>query len=297
MALIDHTYFTEDIFIPGLETEGILEKVQSYIEHNEPVFLRDVLGYELWLALKEGLEAETPSQKWIDLRDGAEYTNYSGYKTIWPGLTGRFGQTGFAGGQPVVSAIARYQYKVGRGESEGTLGDGRYWADPADGSDTLIDERLSSATKDQLQVHEAGYGNKLHSEYDLRTGGGIILTGSKKFNINTAWFIDYQRTVQQDSEPAEDTYYTSIIANYVYCRWMKKEHTQSMRLGEVKPRLENAEQFNSGHKIVRAWNEMSDIINVLYEFLEINRETYPEWDNHSKAAMLRKFSKINQFGI
>jgi hypothetical protein len=297
MALIDHTYFTEDILIPGLENTDILEKVQAFIEHNEPVLLRDVLGYELWSALKTGLEAETPAQKWTDLVYGTEYTNYSGYKTIWPGLTGRFGQAGFPGGQPAVSTIKRYQYQVDRGDSEGTPGDGEYWTDPEDGDTELVDERLDGATKDQLRVSEGGYGDKLHAEYNLRTGGGIILLSGKKFNTNTAWFIDYQKTVQQDSEPPTDTYYSSLIANYIYCRWMKKEHTQSVRLGEVKPRLENADQYNSGHKIVSAWNQMSEWINAMYEYLEKNRETYPEWDKHSKAGMLRKFSKINQFGI
>ena len=78
---------------------------------------------------------------------------------------------------------------------------------------------------------------------------------------------------------------------------MKNEHTQSMRLGEVKPALQNADQHNAGAKIVRAWNEMAEWVAVMAEFLEVNRETYPEWDNHNKGAMRRKYHPINQMGI
>lgn len=84
-----------------------------------------------------------------------------------------------------VNSIVTYQYKVDRGES----GSDPDWADPTDGQITLIDERLDGFTKDQMLVHEAGYGNKLDSEYDLEPGGGITLTGGATFNSGTAWFI------------------------------------------------------------------------------------------------------------
>lgn len=297
MALIDHTYFEAEIFIPGRENQDILEKLQEFIETNEPVLLRELLGYELWKAFNEGLQEETPLQKWIDLRDGAEFTAFNGYKTMWMGLTGKYGLPGFSGAQPQVTTQVPYQYKVGRGLSEGTPGDGDYWADPETGDTELIDERINGASKAELRVHEAGYGDKLNSEYDLLEGGGISLTGGKTFNLNTAWFIYHQKVVQAESPEPGDTYDSSIIANYMYCRWMKKEHTQSVRLGEVKPKMENADQYNAGAKIVSAWNKMSEWIMVMAEFLEVNRATYPEWNRHNKGAMKRKFHPINQFGI
>lgn len=84
-----------------------------------------------------------------------------------------------------------YQYEVDRGHSNtfpvstGT----EVWADPADGDDTLTDERLDGFTQEDMLVHEAGYGNKLNSAYTLLSGGGIVLTGGAKFNNGTGWFI------------------------------------------------------------------------------------------------------------
>lgn len=90
------------------------------------------------------------------------------------------------------TTIVTYQYLVGR-DSSGTSPD---WYDPAPGSDTLNDARLDGFTKDQLLVHEAGFGNKLDSEYDLNPGGGIILTGGKQFDEGVAWFITAASTEQ-----------------------------------------------------------------------------------------------------
>jgi hypothetical protein len=86
-------------------------------------------------------------------------------------------------------SVRGYQYLTGRGETEGTPGDGSYWADPTDTDVNLVDERLDGFTKDQLQVHEAGFGNKLDAEYDLLAGGGITLLGGKTFDEGVAWFI------------------------------------------------------------------------------------------------------------
>jgi len=298
MSLINHTYFTDDLLIPGLENSDIQGKVQRFIDKHEPALLQDILGYELFKAFTDALAAGDPDQKWIDLRDGVEFTRFNGYKEMWPGFTGLNGNSGVTASLIRVEDALHFQYKVGRGYSGGTPGNGDYWEDPAINATELIDERLNGATKDKLSVREAGYGDKLHEEYDLRTGGGIILLGSKTFNNNTGWFIDYQKVSRVEVPEVVDTEVKqSLIANFVYCRYMKNEHTQSVRLGEVKPALQNAEQYNAGAKIVRAWNEMAEWISIMAEFLEVNRATYPEWDNHNKGVVRRRYHPINQFGI
>lgn len=83
------------------------------------------------------------------------------------------------------SVVTTYQYKVGRGDF-GTAPD---WADPVGGQTTLTDQRIDGFTKEQLLVHEAGYGNKLDAEYDLVSGGGIELLDGKQFDEGVAWFI------------------------------------------------------------------------------------------------------------
>jgi hypothetical protein len=83
----------------------------------------------------------------------------------------------------------RNEYKVGRGNTEGTEGNGDYWIDPSNEDTELIDERIDGYTKSEMIVHEAGYGDRSVDEYELRTGGGIVLQDSNTFNQDTRWFI------------------------------------------------------------------------------------------------------------
>lgn len=88
------------------------------------------------------------------------------------------------------ATINTYQYVVDRGFTNVTEATGdEVWADPADQDVILVDERLDGFTKDEMIVHEAGFGNKLNSEYDLFAGGGIELLGGKTFDSGVAWFI------------------------------------------------------------------------------------------------------------
>lgn len=95
-----------------------------------------------------------------------------------------------------VTTVRTYQYKVGRGwDNTAPVNTGtQVWADPVNGDTTLVDERLDGFTKDEMLVHEAGYGDKLDAEYDLHTGGGIELTGGKTFDQDVAWFITVSET-------------------------------------------------------------------------------------------------------
>ena len=69
--------------IPNQNEETSLD---AYLESKERQLLYDLLGYEFAQALIDVFEGSgTPDQKWIDLRDGAEYTyNNKTYK--WFGL-------------------------------------------------------------------------------------------------------------------------------------------------------------------------------------------------------------------
>lgn len=88
--------------------------------------------------------------------------------------------------------IRTYQYVVDRGD-----GDSGVWADPVDLDTGLVDTRLDGATKDELLVHEAGYGNKIDAEYELLPGGGISLNDGKTFDTQVRWFITWTRTLAQ----------------------------------------------------------------------------------------------------
>jgi len=106
------------------------------------------------------------------------------------------------------ATIQTFQYVVDRGQS-GTDPD---WADPANEDVVLTDERLDGFTKDQLLVHEAGFGNKLDSEYDLVSGGGIELLGGKTFDSSVAWFITVASiTTSPAPDTATGTKYAGVV--------------------------------------------------------------------------------------
>lgn len=90
------------------------------------------------------------------------------------------------------TTIRTYQYLVDRGD-----GDSGVWADPVDQDTILVDTRLDGATKEELLVHEVGYGNRLDASYDLVAGGGIELLDGYTFNSGTPWFITRTQTVAQ----------------------------------------------------------------------------------------------------
>lgn len=108
-----------------------------------------------------------------------------------------------------------YQYVVDRGWDNTTpVSTGsEVWADPVNIDTELVDERLDGATKDELYVVEAGYGPKTNAEYNLRSGGGIVLLNGKTFDTDVAWFITYNRIITQQANNTGVT--TQEIADVV----------------------------------------------------------------------------------
>lgn len=82
--LIDKTYFIKEINIPGTTTTAVANALNGFIEDYEPVYLQDALGYSFMKLFLSGLEAE--EQRWIDLRDGAEFVDYHSFTQKWTGL-------------------------------------------------------------------------------------------------------------------------------------------------------------------------------------------------------------------
>jgi hypothetical protein len=89
----------------------------------------------------------------------------------------------------------------------------------------------------------------------------------------------------------------SLIANYVYYYWLKDNTTQTVGIGEATAKAENSDNASPMIKMVSAWNEMSEWINDLICFIDVHQDTYTEWCSSDKWSVLRKFRKINQFGI
>lgn len=86
MPLIDHTYFIGEINLPNTTKADVQERLNFFINKYEEKLLIELLGYDLYKQYKTGLTAQEPESKWLDIRDGAEYTNSAGIMFKWDGL-------------------------------------------------------------------------------------------------------------------------------------------------------------------------------------------------------------------
>lgn len=91
-----------------------------------------------------------------------------------------------------------------------------------------------------------------------------------------------------DGEPKE-----SLIANYVYYWFTRKEATQTSGVGEVATKTENSVRVSPMAKQVRAWNEMVGWIAELFNYLQVKQDEFPEWKPDNKCL----WDYINAFNV
>ena len=88
MSLIDQSYFRGEVNLPNLDKR--INTFNSFLDQYEKEILIDLLGLELYDLFIAGLAVQpTVDQKWLDLRDGADFDlNYNGriIKLHWIGL-------------------------------------------------------------------------------------------------------------------------------------------------------------------------------------------------------------------
>jgi len=181
MPLIDRTYFIGEINIPNTNQPAVQENIDYLIKKREPELLTQLFGYEMYKAFTTGLAAPTPEQRWLDLRDGVDYTDTDGLSRRWMGLV-----------------------------------------------------------------------------------------------------------TKEAADPKQ-----SLIANYVYYWFTRKEATQSSGVGEVVTKTENSKRVSPISKQVRAWNEMVNWIWELYDYLEAKEADYPELEARNKC----QWTILNPFNI
>lgn len=180
MPLIDRTYFIGEINLPNTNQTAVQENIDFLISKREPELLIALFGYAMYKAFIAGLLEDPVPQRWVDLRDGVDYTDTDGTLRHWMGL------------------------------------------------------------------------------------------------------------VAVDGEVKE-----SLIANYVYYWFTRKEATQTTGVGEVVTKTENSARVSPMAKQVRVWNEMVDWIAELFNFLQVKKEDYPEW----KPDIIGEFDYINAFNL
>lgn len=83
--IIDTTYFQGHLMIAQKNQVAISSNLEVMIRQCEDEFLQKILGYQLYKDFTAALTG-TPAQKWIDLRDGKEFTDAIGQLNKWVGF-------------------------------------------------------------------------------------------------------------------------------------------------------------------------------------------------------------------
>lgn len=88
----------------------------------------------------------------------------------------------------------------------------------------------------------------------------------------------------------------SIIANYVYFHWNRNLAYQSVGIGTVQQKAENANVVSPIQKMVRSWNEMIEMVKDFHCYMKANQTDFPDWVEFD-CETKEYFSTINEFNI
>ena len=278
---IDRSYFIGELNIPGTNKVDIAERLDLFIEIHETFLLKDVFGFQFYRAFMDGLHGSPVAQAWTDLLQGTAYTDYNGRQQEWVGLVS----------QPLellnaIDASNTIMVVVGRG--------GTY--DPVAGTSSVL--LPSSLVGKDFIIEQRAYGQLSTDEYGFTTtvlpNDTLQLPVGKIFSNGDKYF--YKATTIA-LNTTTGTAKKSLIANYIYYQWMKDQFTQTVGLGEVATKAENAKVVSPFGKMMRAQHEMVERIRELMYYLQVRQTDYPDWWTTQAQYVLRKYRYQNEFGI
>lgn len=282
MSFIDRTYFAGDLHIAQLQQTPVQEKLDFFISIYEPECCRKLFGYEFYTEFSNGLLESSPEQKWLDLRDGVEFTGYNGRIKKWMGLTGNTNAVplskGFRPSEQIQADITTgFVSDTNTVTFDGTSGkpDYRGWK--------MIPERIGTGTM---------WTNDDYS-WNPTTGVWLLLKANDKFAHLEKFDIRFEPYTT--STTVTNAAKQSIIANYVYDKWMRDVISSSTGIGEVKPQGDNASSDNPGWKMMRAWTQLMGWVKEMDEFLRLHRDDYPNYQYHILPREF--FHTVNPLGI
>ncbi len=99
--IINSTYFYGRLTIAQKDTPPVAQTLIEFIAKYESKYLNKILGYKTAKDFTTGLEATTPAQKWVDLRDGKDFQDATLKWRKW---------IGFGNCNAKESPIANYVY-------------------------------------------------------------------------------------------------------------------------------------------------------------------------------------------
>lgn len=84
MFFIDATYFVGELTVPNSDKPEVLQRLTLFISKYEPLFLQKLFGYPLYKAFSA--VAPPTDQRFLDILNGKEYTDFQGRLQKWKGL-------------------------------------------------------------------------------------------------------------------------------------------------------------------------------------------------------------------
>lgn len=284
MPFIDRSYFIGELNIPGTNKVDIQERLDWFIENHETLFLKDIFGYQFYAAFMQGLLGSPIAQIWTDLLQGTEFIDYNSRKQKWVGLVSL--PLDLINAMDAANSITII---VGRE----TLIDGQtnLLLDPVAGTN-LVPLPSTLIGKD-FKIVQRTVGELRPDEYSI-VGNNVVLNNGKIFSAGDTYF--YKATTLS-LNTTTGAVKKSFIANYIYYQWMKDQYTQTVGLGEVATKAENAQVVTPQYKMIRAYNEMVDRLRELMYYLQVRQDDYPEWWIVQQTHVLRNYKYLNNFSI
>jgi hypothetical protein len=288
ILLTDISFFQGDLEIVNLlESASIEAELKGYIRQHEPKLLGDVLGWELYSALQTALLVNPLGDNFQKLLFGDTYA-YQGRQRKWKGIIESDAPT-FSFGTGVAGYRNPEWIVVGETTSGGTViipDNGKTFTMPAwIGWEPIIFRYGAGPMKKGTDY-----------SYNSTTGAFALLDAEDAFTAKESLFVQFQLQYSAPNSSPAISYKRSFIANYIYWHWQQKHASFSTGTGEKVVNTANTIAVSPADKMVIAWNEMSEWITELWQYLEANKAYYPDW-YYVGYKQLRDYRKINPYGI
>lgn len=315
MSLIDESYFTGYLSIPQLGQASVVENLNYFITREEPIFLQACLGYALWQDFIAGLAVDPIDPKWLNLRDGVDFTPDGlwppfQWKNMWMNFNRdwyipqrpvrKMHWVGFTGGTtdngpnnsfgPILLVIAGQTTNVTLGNQTVQI------VGPTPGTNTYTNSLLAGLS---YYIERRGYGTMTSADVSIINNGQTItlLKNGDVFNNGEVFILHFIN--QAPSSGAPSIAYPSPIAGHVYYKYFRDQAANLSAFGVVSTDGENSVRSNGMLKMTDAFNRASDDILKLWQFIDYTSRkdatVYPSYDR--LAIDYEYFKPINHFGI
>lgn len=288
--LINSSYFTGgERNIPNTHYADVAGLISELINLREPEYMTKALGYELYLALKNGLLSSSPDARYLSILLGADFIGLNGTKKRWPGLV----SVTDAQSSVTINSSSTPSIFFTVGTADAPIAGATQYDNPS-----LVGKKIKVTQRGfgPLELLNEDESNEATADIAIVDTGGFRWLNGFSFGGGDKYLIEFDSALLDISGAEIVQFQVSPIADYVYYYWLKHVHTQVTNTSTVKTDNANSSIVSPKYKATEAWNAMADKTALLYEFLVVNSTTYPEYQYHqSSRELINLLTKINLF--